>query len=541
MDYFKILNLNREPFSNSPEPELFFLSTEHLACLQRLELAIRLRRGLNVVIGDVGMGKTTLCRQLILRFAESEVDSNEVQTHLLLDPTFSTSSEFLSTVATTFGLHGAEAAESDWHLKENIKNYLFRKGVDEKKTVVLIIDEGQKLPGFCREILREFLNYETNECKLLQIVIFAQNEFRQILKRHANFADRVNQFYFLKPLKFRETKALIRFRLSRAGRPAEMPALFTLPGLWAVYRATDGYPRRIITLCHQILLTLIIQNKTRAGWTIVRSTTGRLMPHVIRKRRWVAAGLFTCTALALIVFPFFLPEPPDITRPTPTAVMPIENQTKTRSSEELAIVVPEIAAMEQPHIRPEANRTARLPAAAKTTSEERAQKKSPEESETNPTPPAQLGSLKIREGGTVLRLLLEIYGNTETTRFQAVIRANPHIVDMNMVQPGETIAFPAIPAKAQILSTAKYWVQIAKKGTIEEAYRIFKTYPEEQTPIRLIPSWTKRDGLAFAIILKKGFSSEEAVRDAIRNLPSMFASSAEIMKTAEKDTVYFTY
>jgi general secretion pathway protein A len=252
MDYFKILNLNREPFSNSPEPELFFLSTEHLACLQQLELAIRLRRGLNVVMGDVGMGKTTLCRQLILRFTESENDSNEIQTHLLLDPSFSTVREFLSTVATTFGLPVAEAAESDWHLKEEIKNYLFQKGVDEKKTIVLIIDEGQKLPGFCREVLREFLNYETNECKLLQIVIFAQNEFRRILKRHANFADRVNQYYFLKPLNFRDTKALIRFRLSRAGRPAEMQPLLTLPGMWAVYLATAGYPRKIITLCHQI-------------------------------------------------------------------------------------------------------------------------------------------------------------------------------------------------------------------------------------------------------------------------------------------------
>ena len=85
--------------------------------------------------------------------------------------------------------------QSEWQLKEKIKNYLFQKGVDEKKTVVLIIDEGQKLPFFCREILREFLNYETNENKLLQIVIFAQNEFSRILKSHANFADRVNQFY----------------------------------------------------------------------------------------------------------------------------------------------------------------------------------------------------------------------------------------------------------------------------------------------------------------------------------------------------------
>lgn len=541
MDYFKILNLNREPFSNSPEPELFFLSTEHLACLQQLELAIRLRRGLNVVMGDVGMGKTTLCRQLILRFAESDDDSNEVQTHLLLDPTFGTTREFLSTVAATFGLPRGEAAESDWHLKENIKNYLFQRGVDEKKTVVLIIDEGQKLPGFCREVLREFLNYETNENKLLQIVIFAQNEFRRILKRHANFADRVNQFYFLKPLNFRETKALIRFRLSRSGRPSEMPALFTLPGLWAVYLATDGYPRRIITLCHQVLLTLIIQNRTSAGWTIVRSTTGRLLPHTIRRRRWVTVGILAGMALALTAFPLFLRGPSKIIKPTDTSVQPFENATKSRASGESAAEVPENTAVGQPQIQPEASRTASLPAAAVTTPGGAVQERSPEASEIHPTPPVLLGSLKIREGDEVLRFLLEIYGNTETNRFQAVIQANPHIVDMNIIQPGETIAFPAIQATAQILATAGYWVQIAKKGTLEEAYRIFKTYPQESLPIRLIPSWDKRDGLAFTIILKKGFSSEEAAQNAIRNLPSKFAATAEIMMRPKRGAVYFTY
>ena len=541
MDYFKILNLKREPFSNSPEPELFFLSTEHLACLQQLELAIRLRRGLNVVMGDVGMGKTTLCRQLILRFTEPETDSNEVQTHLLLDPSFSNTREFLSTVATTFGLPGAETAESDWHLKESIKNYLFQKGVDEKKTIALIIDEGQKLPGFCREVLREFLNYETNENKLLQIVIFAQNEFRRILKRHANFADRVNQYYFLKPLNFRETKALIRFRLSRSGRPAEMPALFTLPGLWAVYLATGGYPRRIITLCHRILLTLIIQNKTGAGWTVVRSTTRRMLPRTTRKSRWVTAGVLTSLALALTAFSFLLPDPPDTVRPTATAVQPIETSTKSKAYVGSAAVVPNDAASEQPHLRSVADRTASLPATAKTTQEKTAPTKLPGASELHRTPPALLGSLKIREHDEVLRFLLEIYGNTESARFKAVIRANPHIVDMNIIQPGETIVFPAIAAQAQMLATAGYWIRIAKKGNLEEAYRIFKTYPQEQLPIRLIPSWTQKDGLAFTIVLKKGFSSEAAAQNAIPTLPSMFAASAEIMKTPERDTVYFAY
>ena len=92
MDYFSILNLNKEPFSNSPDPEYFFQSQQHLGCLQKLELSFRLRRGLNVVIGDVGTGKTTLCRQLIRQFA-TDTDK-EYETHLILDPYFSSPLSF---------------------------------------------------------------------------------------------------------------------------------------------------------------------------------------------------------------------------------------------------------------------------------------------------------------------------------------------------------------------------------------------------------------------------------------------------------------
>ncbi|MBU4287620.1 MAG: ATP-binding protein, partial [Proteobacteria bacterium] len=177
MDYLKIVHLSKEPFSNSPDPEFFFQSSQHVACLQKLELSIRLRRGLNVVIGDIGTGKTTLCRQIIRRFAQQD----ETETHLILDPKFSNQSEFLNTIAEMFGLEKAEKDSDEWQIKERIKNYLFQKGVDDEKKTILIIDEGQKIPVFCLEILREFLNYETNEYKLLQIVIFAQREFEQTL------------------------------------------------------------------------------------------------------------------------------------------------------------------------------------------------------------------------------------------------------------------------------------------------------------------------------------------------------------------------
>ncbi|MDP2268091.1 MAG: ATP-binding protein, partial [Deltaproteobacteria bacterium] len=271
--------------------------------MQKLELALRLRRGLNIVMGEVGTGKTTLCRRLILNLSQAEEDRNNIETHLILDPSFSNAQEFLSAVASLFGVSQTNADRSEWQLKEAIKNYLFHRGVDEKKTVVLIVDEGQKIPGFCLEILREFLNYETNEFKLLQIVIFAQREFEETLRLRNNFTDRVNQYYILEPLNFRNCRQMVNYRLAKASvEPSAAPILFTWPALWAVHRATGGYPRKIITLCHQVMLAMIIQNRTRAGFLLVRSCAGRVNPlQGIHWPRWAASFAAAGLLLFLII------------------------------------------------------------------------------------------------------------------------------------------------------------------------------------------------------------------------------------------------
>jgi len=300
MDYFNILNLKKEPFSNSPDPKFFFQSRQHLDCLQKLELALRLRRGLNVIIGDVGTGKTTLCRQLIARFALNK----EIETHLILDPFFLDASEFLSTVSKM--LKGRKPAKSlnDWQIKESIKQYLFRKGVDEKKTVILIIDEGQKIPVFCLEILREFLNYETNEYKLLQIVIFAQKEFEKTIDLHANFADRINLYHFLKPLGFRDTRLMIKFRLEQSIDPSKTYTFFTRPALWAIYWATGGYPRKIINLCHRCIMTMIIQNRSIVNFFLVRSCIQRVFPNRVKKLKIAVATIGSAVIILAILFSF---------------------------------------------------------------------------------------------------------------------------------------------------------------------------------------------------------------------------------------------
>ena len=520
--------MDREPFSNSPEPEFFYQSSQHLCCLQQLELAIRLRRGLNVVMGNVGTGKTTLCRELILRFTEREDDRNEIETYLVLDPSFSAPREFLSMVALTFGL-AVEGGESDWQIKENIKNHLFRKGVDEKKNIVLIIDEGQKLAAFCREILREFLNYETNENKLLQIVIFAQKEFQDILKEHANFADRVNQYYLLEPLSFRETMAMIRFRLVRAGRPTDAP-LFTIFGLWAIYRATGGYPRRIITLCHQILLTLIIQNKVRAGLFLVRSVSRRQAPDSIRKRRWAVVGPTAVISLALVALLLFMFEPLNIFRQSPPAVLTTNDPAKSAvSSKASALAVPSDAVVSSSGTT-QGNLNAGAPVVlVKETAP-------PPESAREVKVPTRLGSMKIQEGGTIYHLLQEIYGKMGPVRFRAFVRANPHIADINHVRAGEVIMFPAIPVTMAPWPQDRKCVRIASRGNLNEAYGFYKEYPAD---IKMLPLWTPREGMVFALMLRKVFDSDADAQNAIGKLPAALAANARIMEKPGADTVFF--
>jgi len=304
MDYFTILNLNKEPFSNSPDPDYFFNSQQHVSCLQTLDLSLRLKRGLNVVIGDVGTGKTTLCRQLIRKLRQDDA----IETHLILDPYFSTPHEFLLTVSDMLVPGKPDPSENDYQLKERIKKALFQKGVDEIKTTVLIIDEGQKIPEFCLELMREFLNYETNDYKLLQIAIFAQKEFEKTLEKYANFTDRINLYHRLEPMSFKDTRNMIQFRLNQSSAVPKKLALFTYPAMWAIFRATRGYPRKIVHLCHRSMLAMIIQNKTKANWFLVQSCMKRAFEGP-RKRSWALVSMIAVlVAAGIILVPRFMPD-----------------------------------------------------------------------------------------------------------------------------------------------------------------------------------------------------------------------------------------
>lgn len=541
MNYIEIVNLKKEPFSNSPDPEFFFQSGQHLACLQKLELSVRLRRGLNVVIGDVGTGKTTLCRQIIRRFALEDA----TETHLILDPNFSSPHEFLNTFTEMLGAAKPANNANEWQVKEIIKQYLFRKGVDEEKKVVLIIDEGQKIPPFCLEILREFLNYETNEYKLLQIVIFAQKEFQQTLHEHANFADRINIRLFLGPLNFRESRLMIKFRLDRASGGNKTSVMFSYPALWAIYRATGGYPRKIINLCHQIILTLIIQNRFRVSRSLVRSCVKRI-PHE-QSRRWQWAAALSClVAAALVLSPvgeqlgITIPWKAEISNMIPTS-SPTSNSVRAPQPYLPDYSERELIQEAMPRTQVAAAQIGAISLAAHENADKKAM---PEVFAGANNFPEVLGQIRAKSGETVLGIVYKVYGLPCSDHLDRILSSlallNPEIKNLNGIAVGDVINFPAVPVPNNPLPAIGWWVQLARKDTLEEAYEFTRLYADSALPLRILPYRNSREGRKFAILLRNYFTNEESAKGSLDMLPALVSTKAKIVTGWDEDTLFFS-
>ena len=255
MSYYTVLGFQKEPFSTSPDPDFFYQSYEHKAALTNILIEIRLKRGLSVVLGDVGIGKTTLSRKLFQLLSVRE----NICEYMILDPSYDSEYMFLLSLMRTFGIKIGSENPSSLDIKEALKRFLFQKGVNENKTVVLLVDEAQKLNSMSLELLRMLLNYETNEFKLLQLVLLGQMELLPRLLDIKNFTDRISLRCTLTPFKEEETREMIKFRIRQAGYEGRED-LFTNDAITQIHEYTGGYPRKISMLSHKALKFLVMRN-----------------------------------------------------------------------------------------------------------------------------------------------------------------------------------------------------------------------------------------------------------------------------------------
>ncbi len=276
--YYSLLGFTKEPFATSPNPEFFYPSRQHELVLTNLLIELRLRRGLSVVFGDVGTGKTTLSRKLLHELNKRK----DMVFHMILNPSFVDEAQFLSSLVRNFDIECPgtvpETCQDVILLRDAIERFLIQQTLEENKTVVLVIDEAQKLNFSIIEALRILLNFETNEHKLIQIVLLGQLELYSKVVHISNFFDRISFKFMLNPLDLEETKELIEFRIRKAGYRG-YPKIFLDEAIEEIYKYSKGYPRKINMLCHKILTELVMQDQTIADRILVQEV-------ITKEQRW---------------------------------------------------------------------------------------------------------------------------------------------------------------------------------------------------------------------------------------------------------------
>lgn len=227
------------PFSISPLPHALYLSGPIRAATHKAMYTIEHRQGLCLVLGDYGHGKTSLLRRLDGALAATD----GIRRAFITDPETSSPYAFLRGIADAFDLPHKRSLVLQ---KDAFKEFVLRSAADGFN-VVLLLDEAQGLTNEMFELLRGFLNYETNTAKLIQIILAGQIELREKLKQPRNRAikSRIIMSTLLDSLTFQEMERMLRYRCELA----DIAFPFTPEAMTAIYALTSGAPRDVLALC----------------------------------------------------------------------------------------------------------------------------------------------------------------------------------------------------------------------------------------------------------------------------------------------------
>lgn len=252
--YLEYFGFKSEPFSISPDPRFLFMSERHREALAHLLYGMKSEGGFVLLTGDIGTGKTTICRCLLEQLPEDS------EVALLLNPKL-TAAELLANICDELRIPYPSGTTSIKLLVDAINGFLLDVHAQGRRTVV-IIDEAQNLDAEVLEQIRLLTNLETNTYKLLQIIMLGQPELKEMLERPElrQLSQRITARYHLAPLSQPEVGDYIRHRMAVAGvdRPIFPPA-----SLRRIYRLTGGVPRLINVLCGRALLGAYVKGENR--------------------------------------------------------------------------------------------------------------------------------------------------------------------------------------------------------------------------------------------------------------------------------------
>jgi MSHA biogenesis protein MshM len=264
MAYFRFFGLERDPFLDTADPYFYCELGTLRKAKDRLSGSIDASRGLTVVLGEPGTGKTSLSGAL----EQEMLADDRVVLGKILDPMFATDVEFLIAVGRVFGL--ALPPRSSAALKNALKNFFFETAILEKRTLVLAIDEAQNLSDDNLEALRLLLNYHVPQRKLLNILLFGQPELETRIAAKGNLADRVDAWIRISRIDDAMASAILDFRLQRAGSPPGQQ-LFTPDARKLLIEAAAGLPRRLTMVAHVAMEEAVDRSSTMVNEDHVRA------------------------------------------------------------------------------------------------------------------------------------------------------------------------------------------------------------------------------------------------------------------------------
>ena len=292
--YTTHFGLKESPFSITPDPKFLYLSSRHREALAHLLYGISGGGGFVQLTGEVGTGKTTICRYLLEQLPP------DVDVALILNPKM-TALELLATVCDELRISYPTGTTSLKVLVDSLDRHLLAAHARSRRTV-LIIDEAQNLAVEVLEQIRLLTNLETAREKLLQIILIGQPELAQILERQElrQLAQRVTARYHLLPFSAPETRGYVLHRMEVAG---QHELTFSESAVHEVHRRSGGVPRLINVICDRALLGAYAHDQRRIDARTVRLAAGevlgrRLRPFYVRPLLWGAA-VSVATALAV--------------------------------------------------------------------------------------------------------------------------------------------------------------------------------------------------------------------------------------------------
>lgn len=389
--YLNFYNLKKEPFQITPDPSFLYMSHVHKEALASIIYGVEKRKGFILITGAVGVGKTTILRAYLEKASSDDVTIIYV---------FNANISYLNLLKYIFVELNMVPETSDTFGMVNQLHKRLLEEYQQGRAIILIIDEAQNMPVDTLENLRVLSNFETETEKLIQIIFCAQPEFEKTLNLDElkQLKQRIAVKATILPLTREEGITYIDHRLKTAGDKETV--IFTDFAIAEIVKAARGIPRVINVLCDNSLITAFGYGKKRVGVGIVKEITrdfGMSTPLYTRYGAIsLAVALVVLVALALLrlgsLTPSIAAKPASPLHATPPPLEAIAHPAKAAAKQKVA---------GDPSVK-----------------------------------------RVVQKGDTLAKLVKEVYGQVDTEKIRLVKKANPSIVDENVIIEGGIISFP---------------------------------------------------------------------------------------------------